>query len=126
MALQTTDIQLTTLFTEAEYTAVSTNNEEYVEQSITSTYATFLFKNQHPTQIEFTLLWNGQSSISPKVRSVYLQVWNIDDNQWETVDEENNTDPNTDFNLTAVIESDLAHYFNADGWIACRVYQREV
>jgi hypothetical protein len=117
---------LATLFTEAEYTTVSTNNEQYVEQNVTNTYATFLFKNQNPAQTEFTLLWNGQSSISPKVRAVYLQVWNVDGNTWDTLDEENNVDENIDFDLTATVDTDLDHYFNADGWIACRIYQRKV
>ena len=124
--MKTNDIQLSTLFEEADYIKVSLDDGQYVNQNITSTYATFLFKNQNPTQQETTIKWNGQSNLAPSISTIYLQIYNRTSGEWEELDHDDTTDANTDFDLDGSISANLGNYFNVDGWIACRIYQQGV
>jgi len=62
------------------------------------------------------------STTAPSSSTVYLQIYNINTNTWETIDSDNTTGTNTDFILTAEKE-DLNNYKDVGGIMTCRVYQ---
>jgi hypothetical protein len=125
-ALKTDDATLTTVFTNADYTLVSSDNDQYVSQDISAAYATFLFKDQYASQVAIVVQWQGQSSLAPSDSVVKLQIWDRIGTTWIDVDTENGVAANIDFELTGIISADLDHYYDASGWVACRVYQAKV
>jgi hypothetical protein len=66
--------------------------------------------------------WNGQSSLAPSTSTVYLQIYNRVTPGWETIDSDNTTGANTDFDLTATV-ADLTNYKDERNIISCRIYQ---
>jgi hypothetical protein len=69
------------------------------------------------------ILVNLQSSLAPSTESVYLQIWNAHLNVWETIDTESSIGANTDFDLTANINSNVDNYYDDNYEIAIRVMQ---
>ena len=123
--LRTTTVDLDTWFSGADYTTVSTDDENRVAQEIdTGQYGTFLFKDTNDSQEQFSVSWNGRSSLAPSSSTVYLQIYNRTSNLWEDLDSDNATGADTDFTLEGSKSADLGNYFNASFEIACRVYQQ--
>lgn len=123
--LPTDDADLDTPFISAEYTAVATDDASYVEQTATNEYAVYLFKDHGNVSLgNFTVTWNGQTDKLPSSSAVYLQVYNYVSAEWETLDTDNTTAVDTDFDLTGTIDTNTSDYYDTTGFIACRVYQR--
>jgi hypothetical protein len=118
------DTNLETSFSAQEYNDVATDDTVRVEQTATDQYAIFEFKNKNVNNTDaLNLRWNGQTSIAPSQATVYLQIYNRVSLQWDIIDSDNSSDANTDFDLTAIVFSDLTNYYDENYWISCRVYQ---
>lgn len=107
-----------------DYLDVDTKNNVRVGQTATDEYTIHQFKD-YVEGNNCTLEWEGQTNCPPVLSTVYLQIYNRDTDEWETVDSDNTTAEDTDFILTADI-ADLADYKNVNNVIVCRVYQQDV
>ena len=88
-------------------------------------YAIFEFKNRNSNNRNgMKLLWNGQSSKAPSVKTVSLQAYNRTAVAWQTKVLNDSANADTDFNLTHIIvPADLSDYEDGSGWVACRIVQ---
>lgn len=59
----------------------------------------------------------------PSISPVYLQIYNRDVGEWETMDSESLAENDTKFTLTGTQSDNLEHYFDENYIIVCRVYQ---
>ena len=80
------------------------------------------FKNFLGTGGAATLEWEGQTSLAPSSSTVYLQIYNRNSAEWDTVDSDNSSPVDTDFILTVDI-GDLTDYKDGSNVVSCRVYQ---
>lgn len=122
-ALPADDTDLENAFTDGEYTQVETDDADRVAQTATDEYSAFLFKDKHTSQEDIDVKWNGQSDLAPSDSTIYLQIYNRITPGWETLDSDALTGANADFDLEGQIVADLGDYFDANFWIACRIYQ---
>ena len=122
-ALPADDADLENAFAPDDYDDVSIDDGVRVAQTATGEYSVFLFKDKHTEDDAINVTWNGQSDLAPSDSTIYLQIYNRDTTAWETLDSNNLADADTDFDLEGQIVADLADYFDANFWIACRVYQ---
>ena len=81
-----------------------------------------MFKDYVGTNTKCKLNWKGQSTLAPSSSTIYLQIYNRDLDEWETVDFDDSTGSSTDFILIANI-ADLTDYKDGNNVISCRVYQ---
>ena len=113
---------LTTMYSEAEEVVVESQNNEYVEQTGSGKYLIHQFKtfigNESYAAIEVEL----KSDLAPKYSPVYLQVFNQNSNQWETIDSDDESDANINFELFYIINNTIS-YIDNQKLITCRVYQ---
>lgn len=124
MALPSDDTDLENLFTAGEYTQVSLDDADRVSQTAPGQYAVFLFKDKNTNNEDsISVQWNGQSDLAPSQSTIYLQIYNQTLMQWETLDSDNATEANNDFNLEGSVIADVANYYGMNNWVACRVYQ---
>ncbi len=72
------------------------------------------------------MTWDGQSSVAPSTSTVYLQVYNRTTGSWETKDSDSTAGADTDFELKTTITANLNNYYDANGWVAYRVYQEAI
>lgn len=91
-------------------------------QSTTGQYAIHQFKDFANGYNSITLNWNGQSNVAPSTSAVYLQIYNYNSSSWETLDSDNISTANTDFDLTGSI-ANLTNYKDGSSVITSRVYQ---
>lgn len=113
---------LETLYNGTDETNVDTRNNVYVGQTGTLQYMIHQFKNFVGSQTTGQLEWEGKTALAPSSSTVYLQIYNRNTNAWETVDSDNSSSADVDFELTAVI-ADFTNYKDASNVIVCRVYQ---
>jgi len=113
-------------FSDSDYDDVETDNAVRVSQSATGEYSAFLFKDKNTSQQQINVTWNGQTDRAPSDSTVYLQIYNRDTTSWETIDSDDATGADTDFDLEGEVSADLGDYFDANFEIACRVYQEAV
>jgi len=122
--LPTNDNNLETNYSVQDYLDVDTKNDVRVSQTATNEYALHQFKD-YVADNSRTLEWEGQTKLQPSASTVYLQIYNRNTPEWETVDSDNTTAEDTDFILTANI-NDLTNYKDGSGVVSCRVYQEAV
>ncbi|NTW22415.1 hypothetical protein HGA34_02595 [Candidatus Falkowbacteria bacterium] len=93
--------------------------------TVTAQYPIFYFVTKNSTNTQaITATWNGQSSISSVGSNMYLQVYRFGTtNAWVTVDLETTFSANTDFTMTASLNSRLSEYYDGSNWTYWRVYQ---
>lgn len=71
-----------------------------------------------------SVAWNGQSSIAASSRPIFLQVFRYGSpDQWVTVATNTTANANTDFNITATINSSLSSYYDGSNRTYWRIYQ---
>jgi len=116
---------LETNYSAQDYLDVDTKNDIRVEQSGLGEYMIHQFKDYVGSETSCTLELEGQADDAPSSSPVYLQIYNRDTPEWETVDSDNTTAANTDFTLTAEIV-DLTDYKDASETIVCRIYQLDI
>ena len=123
--MPTDDADLSTDYIEQDYTDVGTHNEVRVDQIVVTTeYAIHQFRNYAGDYSACTMVAELRSSRAPSNSTVYLQIYDYDGAVWETVDFDNSHAANTDFELTAHMDS-LTNY-KSDSVIICRIYQENV
>ena len=109
-------------YTVQNYTDVSSDNEEYTPQTGTEEFMIHQFKDYVGAATTCTINCNLKTTQDPSASTVYLQIWNKDDVQWDTLLEDSASDPNVDFNMNKS-GVDLEHAKDASNVITCRVYQ---
>ena len=125
-SLPTTNADLATVYTAQDLTDVAT--DDGIRVAITTDYATgipihlYKYLSENPGSA-ITLTWNGQSSVAPSRKSVYLQIWNFNSSAWETLATESGAAANTDFTMTGVQSTNLAYYYDGGNFVHARVYQ---
>lgn len=114
-----------TNYSAQDYLDVNTKNDVRVEQTASDEFAIHQFKDYAGSQTKASLECELQSSLAPSSSAVYLQIYNQEINEWETVDLDDSTAADTDFSLTAEV-NDLTDYKDTNNIISCRVYQEAV
>ena len=66
----------------------------------------------------------AKASIAPSVSTVYLQIYNQNLNQWETLDSDSVTGADTEFTLSGTQSINPANYYAGGNWVSKRVYQK--
>jgi hypothetical protein len=116
---------LLTVYGETDEEDVSTDNG--VRVSIASSGIFYLIhqyrivNNTNKDSIKVKI--NLQSTLAPTVSSVYLQVWNVVTELWETLTYNNSSPAETDFDLEYTITSNVSNYYDSSYEVAFRVYQ---
>ena len=124
--LESDDANLTTVFSEQEYTDVGTDDDDFVDLEGNGVYQKFLFKeyNEDNNNTDnFVITWKGKTTLAPSDSSVYLQIYNRDTPSWETIDTESSANANTEFTLSGIKTTSLSDYYDEDYVVNCRVYQ---
>jgi len=120
------DDDLETSYSEQDMLDVADDDEVYVDQTASGgLYAIHQFKVYAGSQDTVTVYIDAQTDKSPVTNPVYLQIYNRNTNEWETIDTDDFSEVDTDFVLTAQI-LDLTDYKDENTVIACRVYQESV
>jgi len=70
-----------------------------------------------------TFKCNLQTNLAPSVSTVYLQIYNQITTNWDTIDSDNASGADADFDLQANVP-DLGNYKDGDNVVSCRVYQQ--
>ena len=121
-ALPTNDNDLETAYSAQDYIDVATKDNVRVGQTATLENMIHQFKNFVGDAPRCMLEWEGQTTQSTALSTVYLQIYNFNTTTWDTVDSDNSSAIDTDFTLMADI-LDLTNYKDASNVISCRVYQ---
>jgi hypothetical protein len=125
--LPANDADLENAFTSQEYTDVYTDDGVRVAQTALDEFAIFEWKDQNTNNTDqIDVQWNGQTDRAPSASTVYLQIYNRNSTTWETLDSDNTTGADTDFDLTGTQAVNLSDYYDASNWISCRVYQEAI
>jgi len=126
--LQANDLNLDVIYTEAERTDVATDDGTYVDiQGTTDQYALHQFKEINANDTDALVIhWNGKTTVAGSLSTIYLQIYNRNTTTWETLDSNNSVAVLTDFDLDAMVTSNLSDYYDADNLISVRVYQLQV
>jgi hypothetical protein len=120
--LPSDDTDLETDYSAQDLLDVADKDDVRVAQTATQEYMVHQFKDFVGDNASCTLEWEGQSSLAPTSSTVYLQIYNRDTSEWNTIDSDNTSNADTDFTLTANI-ADLTDYKDASNVISCRIYQ---
>ena len=94
----------------------------YVNQVATAEFMIHQFKDDAGDYNRVTPLWRGKSTLAPSSSPVYLQIYNQVSTTWITIDSDDTTGADTEFDLTAEVNG-LANYKDGVNYISCRVYQ---
>jgi len=123
------DYDLETLFIASEYTKVSIDDADYVDQE-GNFYWVFEFKDQNINNTDkIKVSWKGQTDLAPTVSTVHLQIYNQTDNIWEDLNTDNISNADTDFTLNGSQFAQVDKYYAKIGsyyWVSCRVYQQAI
>lgn len=120
-ALPADNADLITGYSEQEVLDIAADDETRVSQISYGELALHQFKKAVAGN-KATIAANVRSNISGVDSIIYLQIYNHDLHTWETIDSDDAVDPNTDFNLAAVV-ADLTNYKDLENQVSCRVYQ---
>ena len=113
------------LFICTDYAKVALEDDIYVQQCAEDPeYAIFLFKKQHSNNKDVIIgQCKAKASIAPSSSTVYLQIYNRNSGSWETIDSDSTTGANTKFELLGTQSTNLSYYYDAENWVAFRVFQ---
>lgn len=101
---------------------VNSENGQYVGQTGIVDYMVHQFKNFVGSANLATLYLVLRSSLSARQSTIYLQLYNRNSQQWETVDFDNATQQDSKFVIEKTIR-DLSDYKDNSNVVATRVYQ---
>lgn len=122
--LPSDDTDLEHAFTSQDYADVSADDTVRVVEEAFVLYGLFLFKDKNTNNTDgITVVWNGQSNVAPSLFPVTLQIFNRISGLWETLDTDNSSNADTDFDLNGSQTTNLSNYYDINDWISCRVYQ---
>jgi len=107
-----------------DYDAVAEDDDNRVSQCATDEHTIHQFKNQGSADdLVISATCDLQSSVAPSQSTVYLQIYNRNSGEWETLDSDNTADADTDFVLSGSQVDNLSDYYDENFWVSCRVYQ---
>ena len=125
--LPTNKNNLDILYGEEDEVDVSTDNGVRVSIEGSNVYLLHQFRVMNDNGVDAIKAHvNLQTSLSPSLSTVRLQVWNILTGSWETVASNNTALANIDFDLDATIEENQENYYDIDYEVAFRVYQQNI
>ena len=116
------DADLETAYSVGDVSDVATKDDVRVGQTGTSQYMIHEYKDYVGENASCHLEWEGMTTLAPSSSTVYLQIYNRDTSEWETVDSDNTSASDADFVLEGNI-ADLSNYKDTNSVISCRVYQ---
>ena len=126
-SLPTTEAQLANAFDLTRYEGVATDDNIFAGSAGDSTYNITVFSKRNTNNTdEISLTWRGKTNILPSVATVYLQIYNHNSDLWETIDSDNTTAINTEFELTGGKTTSLSNYYDASNRITARIYQENL
>ncbi len=123
--MPTNDADLEVSYTAQDLTDVSTKNDVRVGQTATAEYAVHLFKDFMSVENKCMIECELQTNVAPSSSTVYLQIYNRNSSEWETIASDNTSAADTDFGLGASV-ADLTNYKDGNSVISCRVYQLDI
>jgi hypothetical protein len=101
---------------------VAAIDDVFVDQTGTDQFMIHEYKDTVGTNSVCFLSWLGKTTLAPSSSTVYLQIYNRNTSEWETVDSDNSSSADVSFQLQANI-LDLTNYKDIDTFISCRIYQ---
>lgn len=115
------------LFTEQEYIDIKIANGNKVSQK-SDDFTLFLFKGKgYDNNISITINLTGIESDRATTSSpIYLQIYNRRTKIWETLDYDDITAANTEFNLSGYKGENLTDYYDPNYYISMRIYQEAI
>lgn len=122
--LPSTESQLSTLYSDPEYTDVATDDDVYVDQA-GGGYLLHQFKkygNDGVAFIRFT--WRGKSTVAPSVSAVHAQLYDYTLAQWVTVATNNTAAADTEFQLSVLVDVASSDYYGPANVVTGRIYQQ--
>jgi len=123
--LPTDDADLENDYVVDEILDVATSNDIRVAQTAEGEFAIHQYKDFVGSSTKCTLRWEGQSDLSPTISTVYLQIYNYNSSEWETVSNDNTSPADTDFELVYGV-ADLTDYKSSSLVICSRIYQEGI
>lgn len=121
--LPTDDADLETAYSAQDITDVATKDDVRVSQGAIDQFAIHQYKDFAGNS--GTLEWEGQTNCAAFLSTVYLQIYNRNTTEWETLDSDDTTAADTDFTLTANV-ADFTNYKDGNGIISSRIYQEAI
>lgn len=124
-SLPSSKYDLSYYFDPIGYTNVETDDavRDYIISTSQYPINTFAVKHTNNTDA-LNVTWNGQSSVAASVNNIVLQAYTYGSpNQWTTITTNNTAGANTDFDITALINSSISEYYDGSYWSYFRVYQ---
>jgi len=114
---------LANAFTPTQYGEVLNNDDIYFCYEA-SNIPTKLFKWTHVNDTDnISVTWRGKTTLNPATSPVYMQIYNFTIATWETLDFDNSTAINTEFELNGLKNTSVGDYYDASNIVAVRVYQ---
>lgn len=113
---------LDTLYTELDVYNTTKRDETTVRQSAQGEYILHQFKTFIGDHDFFTAEWSGKSDLAPNQSPVHLQLFNYQQNAWETVAVNQEAYAGVDFELEAKV-ANPDRYKDDQHIMVARVYQ---
>lgn len=124
-ALPVDGTDLATRYTEQDYVDVEADDETYVGLDAVN-YAVHQFKKKHENDTDsFEITVQCKTRIAPTTYPVFLEIYNHSLVSWETLDMDDTTAIDTDFDLTADISIGLSDYYDESNELTFRIYQQQ-
>lgn len=122
--LPSDNTNLTTLYTYTEIGKVASDDDERVSQSgIDYQIHQFQTPAHENNTDEILITVQVQTDKDPTSAPVHLQIYNFDISEWEDLNVDSSSSIDTDFDLTGLITSNVANYYNENNVVFYRVYQ---
>jgi len=114
-------------FTCQKYFDTKTDNNIYVQQcalNYPDPYSIFLVKKKNTDAKDIiNIQLKVKTTIAASTSTVYLQIYNVNSGNWETLNSDSVAPANTEFNLTGKQDINLSDYYDGSFWVSCRLYQ---
>ncbi len=125
-ALPAADSDLTIEFSPLDYTYVDSIDGDFTLVTAPNKYGVFLMKDKNTSVVNIPVRWVGKTNIPGSQSTVFLQIYNRNSTTWETIANNNTCVASEIFTLYAEVTTNLSNYYDANYWVACRVYQQAI
>jgi len=123
-ALPGDDTDLETNYSGQDVTDVGESDDVRVCQTATGEYAIHQYK-EYTAEASIDVDCELRSNVAAGWSTIYLQIYNRDSDEWETLDSNNTVAADTDFTLSGNV-ADTTNYRDGSNVVSCRVYQEAV
>lgn len=125
MILPTNNNDLETYYTDQEVDDVAVSDDIRVAQTGSLEHMVHQFKDFVGARTSCEIELEARSTLAPSASTVFLQIFNQSTSSWETLDQDNTSRADVDFNFVKKI-SDLTSYKDSSSLVSVRVYQLAV